>query len=204
MKMNFLGQGTFRVLAIGAIIAGAGMGAGSVCRAQSAPSDLSPDVQEVLTLSRQHMDDSVITNYIISSGKSYRLSADDIIYLNNQGVSQPVINTLLKTSPAVNSQPLTAPPPAVPPIASTPPEPAQPAPPPVDESSATPPGTVVSVPDSAAPGLAPAPISDQASPPPPTMSYYQSQLAPYGNWVNVPGQGLLLAARRPSGLAAVL
>jgi hypothetical protein len=195
MKKKFLGRGNFRVLAISAIIAGASMGAGSVGRAQSAPSDLSPDVQEVLTLSHQHMDDSVITNYIISSGKSYRLSADDIIYLNNQGVSQPVITTLLKTSSSssanVQSPVLSTPSePAAPSMASTPAEPAAPAPPPIDESSATPPGTVVSVPDSAAPGLAPAPIQAQAAPPPPTMDYFQAQLAPYGSWVNVPGQGL--------------
>ncbi len=185
MKINLLGQRNFRILAVSAIIAGAGI----VCRAQSAPSDLSPDAQEVLTLSRQHMDDSVITNYIISSGKSYRLSADDIIYLNNQGVSQPVINTLLKSAPAgsASAQP-SAPTPPPPAVVSTPAEPAQPAPPPMGENS-TAPGTVVSVPDSAAPGLA-TPESGQAAPPPPTMDYFQAQLAPYGNWVNVPGQGL--------------
>ncbi|MGH8024096.1 MAG: hypothetical protein ACRED1_10970, partial [Limisphaerales bacterium] len=55
------------------------LGTGAFCQAQSAPADLSPDVQEVLTLSRQHMDDSVITNYIVSTGKTYKLSADDII-----------------------------------------------------------------------------------------------------------------------------
>jgi hypothetical protein len=190
MKMNLLSQGNFRGLAACAIIVAANMGMGRVCRAQSAPADLSPDVQEVLTLSRQHMDDSVITNYVMSTGKSYKLSADDIIYLNNQGVSQPVISTLLKTAPAGGaSAPAPVSPPPAPPVASTPAEPASPAPPPVDANSApASPGTVVSVPDSAAPGLAPAP--DQAAPPPPTMDYFQAQLTPYGNWVNVPGQGL--------------
>ena len=37
------------------------------------------------------MGDDVIVNYIRSSGKAYRLNADDIIYLNSQGVSQGVI-----------------------------------------------------------------------------------------------------------------
>ncbi|HEV2318207.1 MAG TPA: DUF6600 domain-containing protein [Verrucomicrobiae bacterium] len=77
---------------------------GAVCKAQTAPADLSPDVQEVLTLSRQHMDDSVITNYIASTGKAYKLSADDIIYLNSQGVSQAVISALLATAKNANIQ----------------------------------------------------------------------------------------------------
>src|ERR1700722_5484071 len=106
------------------------LGLGNVCNAQAAPADLSPDVQEVLTLARQHMDDSVITNYIMSTGKTYKLSADDIIYLNSQGVSQGVITALLQTSSnTANTQ--TAPPPA-----PAPPAPRPPAPPPPPDASA--------------------------------------------------------------------
>jgi hypothetical protein len=115
------------------------LGTASVCRAQAAPSDLSPDVQEVLTLSRQHMDDSVITNYIFSTGKAYKLSADDIIYLNGQGVSQPVISALLATSSNASAQPSAS---AAPAASSAPPTPDGSAPsatpPPVDDSSAQP------------------------------------------------------------------
>src|SRR5580658_2709851 len=88
-----------------AAIGWACLGTGDIGRAQTVPADLSPDVQEVLTLSRQHMDDSVITNYIFSTGKAYKLSADDIIYLNSQGVSQPVISALLETSSGSSAQP---------------------------------------------------------------------------------------------------
>ncbi|HTR41772.1 MAG TPA: DUF6600 domain-containing protein [Pseudomonadales bacterium] len=192
MNRKGLGQWNIRVLAACALIAGAGS-MGSTCRAQNAPADLSPDVQEVLTLSRQHMDDAVITNYIISTGKSYKLSADDIIYLNNQGVSQPVISTLLKTAPAatVSAQPVAPAEPVPPAVVSTPTEPSPSAPPPVDAGSApAAPGTVVAVPDSAAPGLAAAPSPAPIAAPPPTMDYFQAQLAPYGTWVSVPGQGL--------------
>lgn len=119
------------------------LGTGMTCKAQSASADLSPDVQEVLTLSRQHMDDSVITNYIASTGKSYKLSADDIIYLNSQGVSQAVISALLATAHNVNGQ--TAPAAPAPTALGATPAPAQvgssPTPPPVDAgiSSPTPP-----------------------------------------------------------------
>ncbi|HTV40088.1 MAG TPA: DUF6600 domain-containing protein [Candidatus Sulfotelmatobacter sp.] len=119
------------------------LGTGVICKAQSAPADLSPDVQEVLTLSRQHMDDSVITNYISSTGKSYKLSADDIIYLNSQGVSQAVISALLATANNPSSQP-SAPTPAASTPGAPPPAPdsgSSPTPPPVDEdtNSQTPP-----------------------------------------------------------------
>jgi hypothetical protein len=121
---------------IGAAIGWACLGTGNACRAQSVPADLSPDVQEVLTLSRQHMDDSVITNYIFSTGKAYKLSADDIIYLNSQGVSQPVISTLLQTGSSANAQPPAPTPTAIPAATDTSAAPATP--PPLDENSPPP------------------------------------------------------------------
>jgi hypothetical protein len=124
------------------------------CEAQTAPADLSPDVQEVLTLSHQHMDDSVITNYIASTGKSYKLSADDVIYLNSQGVSQAVISALLATAHNANDQP------------ATPASPSAPATPSPDTASAPGPGgsspTPPPVDESAGPSAPP----DQSAPPP--------------------------------------
>jgi len=93
-------------------------GAVDFCNAQTQPanpSGLSPDLQEVVTLSRQQMGDDVITNYIKSSGKSYKLSADDIIYLKNQGVSQGVISALLQTA-SLGSSPAGQNPSSAPPI----------------------------------------------------------------------------------------
>src|SRR5580658_3675076 len=98
-------KGSMRKFFVGLLVGLSCVGGGMVCRAQqAAPSDLSPDVQEVLTLSRQHMDDSVITNYIMSTGKAYKLSAADIIYLNGQGVSQGVISALLASANNANNQ----------------------------------------------------------------------------------------------------
>jgi serpin B len=70
-------------------------------------SGLSSDLQEVVTLSQKHMPDDVITNYIKNSGKSYKLSTDNIIYLNSQGVSQGVISALVHTAvaPTIETQP---------------------------------------------------------------------------------------------------
>jgi len=109
---------------------------GNFCNAQTQPanpSSLSPDLQEVVTLSRQQMGDDVITNYIKSTGKSYKLSADDIIYLKSQGISQGVISALLQTAssgdtPAdLNPNPANPPTPSPAPVAT----PASPAPAPM-------------------------------------------------------------------------
>ena len=148
------------------------LGLGNVCRAQTAPADLSPDVQEVLTLSRQHMDDSVITNYIISTGKTYKLSADDIIYLNSQGVSQGVITALLQTSAnSANTQNAAPAAPATPVPAPAPDTSAAPSPEPPPVDSSTPP------PDATAPPSSPEP-TESSSPAPPQFSVPPMMPAP--------------------------
>lgn len=162
---------------------------GSPSRAQTPPAaapGLSPDLQEVVTLSHQKIGDDVITNYIQSTGKSYRLSANDIIYLKDQGVSSTVLTALLQTaSPSANAAP-TPPPtaPTYPPLAPTPAPalalPSTPAP-----SVAYAPGAPQPPPPSPVDATAPAP----APPPDANFDYFQQQLAPYGTWVNVPGYG---------------
>ncbi len=145
---------------------------GNVCQAQNPAPGLSPDLQEVVKLSQAKMGDDVIKNYISSTGKAYRLSADDIIYLNSQGVSPGVISTLQATA-ANNPNP-----PAPAPAYSAPPPPPTPAavaggvpppPPPPDTGSA--------------------PDAVQPPPPPPEVNfnYFHDQLAPFGTWVNVGG-----------------
>lgn len=190
MKEKKWSKWNFGTVAACAAIGWTCLGAANACHAQAAPSDLSPDVQEVLTLSRQNMDDSVITNYVASTGKTYKLSADDIIYLKNQGVSQGVITALLQTG--ANGQPAT---PATVPDASAPATvdstaPSQPTPIPepvapgaFNPASAPPPPTDAG----STPSVAAAP--DVVAPPTPTMDYFQQQLTPYGNWVNLPAYG---------------
>ena len=77
---------------------------GNVCNAQTPPTNLSPDLQEVVKLSQAQMTDDVIVNYIKNTGKSFQLSADDILYLKSQGVSQVVIVALLQAKAAPPSQ----------------------------------------------------------------------------------------------------
>ena len=142
----------------------------NVCQAQTPASGLSPDLQEVVRLSQAKMPDDVIKNYIASSGKSYRLSADDIIYLNSQGVSAGVISALQTTTPA----PVAVPQPAVP----------TPQSPPTEQVPSAPPAYGTPPPDASA-----APITAPVPPPPPEVNfqYFHDQLAPFGTWINVNG-----------------
>jgi hypothetical protein len=137
---------------------------GNVCNAQTSPSNLSPDLQEAVKLSQSHMGDDVIVNFIRNSGKSYRLSADDIIYLNSQGVSQGVISALQTASSASPAPVVSAP--------TTPPPPAPMPAPPV-----------------AVPAPAPQAVAVVAEPPAPEINftYFHDQLAPFGTWVDVGG-----------------
>ncbi|HEX4120696.1 MAG TPA: DUF6600 domain-containing protein [Verrucomicrobiae bacterium] len=146
--------------------------------AQPAPADLSPGVQEVIKLTKAHMTDDVILAYIHNSGAAYNLSANDILFLNGQGVSQPVISALLQAKSSAASAPSPAPAPApsyVPPPQTAPPSYAP---------QVNPPGE---------PGTPAPPVSESAEGPQPgsavTLPYFQAQLSPYGTWTDIPGYG---------------
>lgn len=115
-------------------------------RAQTAPADLSPDLQQVVRLSQQHLSDDVVINYIRNSGKTYHLSADDIIYLNRQGVSQTVIGVL---QTGASASPATSAPSAPPPPSDS----SAPVPPALDTAPAAPSATPAFAPPPPAAGL---------------------------------------------------
>lgn len=62
-----------------------------------------PLLQEIVKLTQAKMSDDVILGYIKSSGASFNASASDILYLNSQGVSQPVISALMSGSASTTS-----------------------------------------------------------------------------------------------------
>jgi hypothetical protein len=143
------------------------------------PPSLSPALQEVVKLAQAHLGDDVITAYIRNSNASYSLSADDIVYLKAEGVSQNVISLLLQRgspgAPATPAGTVSAPPPP-------PSQPEAPASAAVSGPSAEPPDVA-----SEAPTSAPAPTP--APEPAVSFDYFQQQLSPYGSWINVPGYG---------------
>jgi hypothetical protein len=126
------------------------------------------------------MSDDVITSYIKNSGKTYKLGADDIIYLNSQGVSQAVIAALLQNSSAATAAAAT-PPPTAPPTSPTPtPDTGSsaPQPPPLDASSAPAPDSTSTPAPTAAPVQEPAPVSYVPGTPPPAYAPVATPVAP--------------------------
>jgi DNA-binding transcriptional MerR regulator len=78
---------------------------------QAPAPNLSPGLKEIVKLAQAHMGDDVILPYIKRAGASYTLSADDILYLKDQGVSQNVISVLLQSKSAGSANPVPPPPP---------------------------------------------------------------------------------------------
>ena len=140
-------------------------GGGSSCRAQ-APASLSPALQEVVKLSKAQVGDDVILGFIKKSAASYHLSAEDILALKDQGVSQAVISALLQAQGPPGSAP----------------SPQTPAPQPAPSPQPQPPAT--------APTTPPSGVPEQPGPPPGpevNFGYFHDQLAPFGAWIDIGG-----------------
>jgi len=70
---------------------------------------LSYGVPEIVKLTQAKISDSTVIAYIQSSGNSYGLDANQIIYLRQQGVSDVVINAMLTQPKPGSLAPATAP-----------------------------------------------------------------------------------------------
>ena len=100
-----------------------------------APAKLPYGVDDVLKLSRAHVSEDIIVNYIQNTGTIYNLNPQDLVYLRDQGVSDRVVNAMLderkkliaeaSTQAPYAPQPMTQ---APPPDTSTPPDDASMAP----------------------------------------------------------------------------
>jgi hypothetical protein len=125
--------------------------------------------------------DDVLQGYIQNSPASFGLTADNILYLKDLGISSAVTSAMLNRDAALRGQPQaynynqTAYAPTIPP-------PAAPAPAPAPEAAApvTPTAAPVAV-------VSPAPV--YVSSPPVEVTYFYTGLSPYGTWVELPGYG---------------
>jgi len=90
-KIQMLVQTSFSTLAAGLVAFLLLSGAANVARAQAIP----PGVQDVIKLSQAGISDEVILTQIKNTGATYNLTADQIIYLKNLGISQTVIKALM-------------------------------------------------------------------------------------------------------------
>jgi hypothetical protein len=149
--LHLIHRKSFSTLTAGlavAMLLGAGANVG---RAQALPSG----VQDVVKLTQAGIADDVILSQIRNNQATYSLTADQIIALKNQGVSQPVIKALIAGGSAGS---VTTPAP----VAIPTPSPA--------------PAPVVETPVASAPAV--------------SFESFQTQLAPSGSWIEVPGSGL--------------
>ena len=174
MKRNILQQLKFH-LALGLACASLGLfGSCHLCQAQNAPIDLPPGVQDVVKLARAGITEDIILTQIKTAGATYSLTADQIIYLSSQGVSQNVLRALMNTSPAPEVRPV--------PVPSTPPPIVTPTP------VAPPSGPVSTIPPAPLAPAAPT-IPGPGATSPVGFEYFREQLAPYGLWFQDPTYG---------------
>jgi hypothetical protein len=147
----------------------------------AAPVNLSPAAAEVVRLVESGSSDDVLTAYIQNSTTLYNLTADQIVYLKDIGISSQVVTAMLNRDSALRNQPgqyvydqkaypATIPPPAAQPVPQPVPQPEVPAQPAVPPPDATPP-------------------PDYVSNPPQEVNYFYNNLSPYGAWVNLEGIG---------------
>ena len=70
----------------------------SISSDQTAPLQWSSGVSEILKLSRAGIGQETIVTYIASSGRTYNLSAAEIVHLKEQGVTDAVLTAMLQQS----------------------------------------------------------------------------------------------------------
>ena len=128
----------------------------------AAPVTVSPAAAAVVSMAESGSTEDVQLAYVQASQSPFNLSADDVIYLRDVGLSSAVITAMLNHDKGV---PMAAQPPpqynAAPPVADVPPP--------------------VAAVDSAPPAY----VSDA----PADVSYFYNSLQPYGAWVNLDGYG---------------
>ena len=130
------------------------------------PANLSPGLAEIIKLAQAHVDEAVILAYIKNSGQLYSPSAEEILYLNDLGLSQNLIAALFKQAP-----PATPIAPEETAVAVAPLPPMPPAPP----SAFLPP---------------PAPPSAPEPPSASSVDLFHDDLASYGAWTQEADYGL--------------
>ena len=128
--------------------------------------NLSPGAAEVVRLAGSGVGDDVILAYIQNSQATFNLSADNVLYLKDIGLSPQVTSAMLSHDSTVRSQPQqyapTAPAPAVP---------------------------EMSPPQVTAPPQVVAPPPAYVTSAPADVSYFYNDLSPYGTWVSLEGYG---------------
>jgi len=169
-------------LAAVAVLATTARGQSSAEPAAAETVALGPAALEVIHLAEANTSEDVIIAYVQNSAASFDLSADQILYLRDIGITSPVITAMLSRDATLKNQPQsysynqTLYPPTNPPPAAPEPAPASAAP-----AAETPAAPVPATAGAAAPVY--------VSSPPAEVNYFYNDLAPYGTWIQLDGVG---------------
>jgi hypothetical protein len=160
--------------------------------------NLAPGLLDIIKLAQSGVSEDVMINFAAQSPYAYKLTADEIVYLNDLGVPQNVVAAMLRKVVKEEPQVATTPPPA-------PPEP-QPQPPPAPAPVPAPAPPVTNAPAVAVP---PQPVVEQQPVQPATnvvvqqpvyvytqpaqtvvtYQYFYDSLSPYGDWIYLADYG---------------
>lgn len=157
------------------------------------PESLSPALAELARMAQAGVSEEVLLAYVANSTNVFNVGADEIVYLNDLGISNPVITRLIEQDASPGSvarkqarkavKPLPAELILREPATNLYPAKASPPPPPSNApaAEAEPPAYA-----NPAPAYVGAPTGEV----PTDVSQFQTALSPYGNWVQVPDYGL--------------
>ncbi len=134
--------------------------------AKAASVALSPGLAEVVKLAQAGVSEEVMLAYVDKYSGSFGIGADQILYLNDLGVSSTVITSMLKHDGNTAA--------------------------PADIAAAAQAQVPANVSPAQAPAEATAPLVSTAVAPPPSsteVSYFYDSLSPYGSWIYLSGYG---------------
>ncbi len=153
------------------LLSGYAQAPGAPEQAQAAvPVDLSPGAAEVVRLASSGVGDDVVLAYIQNSQAPFSLSADNVLYLKDVGLSPQVTSAMLSHDSALRGQAQQYAPAAPAPVGPPPVAPMAPAP------AAQPPQVI-------------APPPAYVTSAPADVGYFYNDLSPYGTWVSLEGYG---------------
>jgi len=160
-----------------------------ILKAEPAPFKTSPGVGEVVKMAESGVGDTVIKAYVENSPIAYALSADEILYLTDLGISEPILDAMIRHGNLLRDQEAKAED-SVAAVKKSLAEEQK-----AEQQNAEPtPGVA----PPATENLPPAPqyVTPPLTPPeqvyadaPQQVNYFYGSLSPYGSWFDLPGSG---------------
>ena len=141
--------------------------------------NLTRPAAEVVKLTQAGVDEGVMLAFVTNSTSTFNLDSEAVIYLNDIGVSDAVVLSMIQHDQMLRDQALTSAQALAPPVYVN----QTPAP---ETTVESPPETV----ESQAPAMDVVNETPAAEPVDVSYNYFYSSLAPYGSWINIGGYGM--------------